>query len=82
MEKFDQVIIDGPLVLGLVDVLLLGSLVEVMLLVVEVGSMSWDYVCNVMKCLFVMCSWLIGGILTKMGVRGSAYGYYNNYYYY
>ncbi|MBV2235191.1 MAG: CpsD/CapB family tyrosine-protein kinase, partial [Sterolibacterium sp.] len=81
-EKFDQVIIDGPPVLGLADAPLLGSLAEATLLVVEAGSTGRDHARNAVKRLLATRSRLIGGILTKMGARGSAYGYYNNYYYY
>lgn len=81
-EKFDHVIIDGPPVLGLADAPLLGSLAEATLLVVEAGNTGRDHARNAVKRLLATRSRLIGGILTKMGARGSAYGYYNNYYYY
>ncbi|SMB22884.1 Exopolysaccharide biosynthesis protein [Sterolibacterium denitrificans] len=81
-EKFDHVLIDGPPVLGLADAPLLGSLAEATLLVVEAGSTGRDHARNAVKRLLATRSRLIGGILTKVGARGSSYGYYNNYYYY
>ena len=81
-ERFDQVIIDGPPVLGLADAPLLGSLAEATVLVTEAGGTSREFARNAVKRLRVTRTRLIGGIMTKMGSRGSAYGYYHSYYYY
>lgn len=80
-ERFDQVIIDGPPVLGLADAPLLGSLAEATVLVAEAGGTSREFARNAVKRLRVTHTRLIGGIMTKMGSRGSAYGYYHSYYY-
>jgi capsular exopolysaccharide synthesis family protein len=81
-EKFDQVIIDGPPVLGLADAPLLGSIADATVLVVEAGVTNRGFARNAAKRLRGTRSVLIGGILTKLDPRGNGYGYYHNYYYY
>ena len=81
-EKFDQVIVDGPPVLGLADAPLLGSITDATVLVVESGSTRRDFARSAVKRLNHTRSRLIGGILTKMDARGHGYGYYHNEYYY
>jgi capsular exopolysaccharide synthesis family protein len=81
-EKFDQVIIDGPPVLGLADAPLLGSLADATVLVVEANVTNRGFARNAAKRLRATRTALIGGILTKLDPRGSGYGYYHNYYYY
>lgn len=80
-EKFDQVIIDGPPVLGLADAPLLGNLSDATVLVVEAGSTSRNFARNAVKRLRATHTTLIGGILTKLDSRSNAYGYYHSYYY-
>jgi capsular exopolysaccharide synthesis family protein len=81
-EKFDQVIIDGPPVLGLADAPLLGSIADATVLVVEANSTNRGFARNAAKRLRATRTVLIGGILTKLDPRGGGYGYYHNYYYY
>ena len=81
-EKFDQVILDGPPVLGLADAPLLGSLAEATVLVVEASGTGREFARNAVKRLRATRTRLIGGILTKMNPRGAAYGYYHSYHYY
>lgn len=81
-EKFDQVIIDGPPVLGLADAPLLGNLADATVLVVEAGATSRGFARNAVKRLRATRTALIGGILTKLDARGGAYGYYHSNYYY
>jgi capsular exopolysaccharide synthesis family protein len=81
-EKFDQVIIDGPPVLGLADAPLLGSIADATVLVVEAGVTNRGFAKNAAKRLRATRTVLIGGILTKLDPRGAGYGYYHNYYYY
>jgi polysaccharide biosynthesis transport protein len=81
-EKFDQIIIDGPPVLGLADAPLLGSLADATVLVVEANGTSRGFVRNAAKRLRSTRTRLLGGILTKLDPRGNGYGYYHNYYYY
>jgi capsular exopolysaccharide synthesis family protein len=80
-EKFDQIIIDGPPVLGLADAPLLGSLAESTVLVVQSGVTSRRFARYAVKRLRGTRTRLIGGILTKMDLHGRSYGYHGYYYY-
>lgn len=80
-EKFDQVIIDGPPVLGLADAPLLGNLADATILIVESGATSRGFARNAVKRLRATHTSLVGAILTKLDARSNAYGYYHNYYY-
>ena len=80
-EKFDQVIIDGPPVLGLADAPLLGSIAEATVLVVESGSTRRDFARGAIKRLLGTRTHLLGGVLTKVQARGQSYDYYSSHYY-
>ena len=81
-ERFDQVIIDGPPVLGLADAPLLGSLVEATILVAECGVTSRQYAQGAVKRLRSTRTRLVGGVLTKVDTRNRSYGYHGYYYQY
>lgn len=81
-EKFDQVIIDGPPVLGLADAPLLGSLVEAAILVAECGVTSRQFAQGAVKRLRSTRTRLVGGVLTKVDTRNRSYGYHGYYYQY
>jgi len=81
-ERFDQVIIDGPPVLGLADAPLLGSLVEATLLVAECGVTSRQFAQGAVKRLRSTRTRLVGGVLTKVDTRNRSYGYHGYYYQY
>ncbi len=80
-EKFDQVIIDGPPVLGLADAPLLGSIADATVLVVESGSTRRDFARGAIKRLLGTRTHLLGGVLTKVQARGQSYDYYSSHYY-
>lgn len=80
-EKFDQVIIDGPPVLGLADAPLLGSIADATVLVVESGSTRRDFARGAIKRLLGTRTHLLGGVLTKVQARGQSYDYYGSDYY-
>ncbi|MFZ1324635.1 MAG: polysaccharide biosynthesis tyrosine autokinase [Candidatus Contendobacter sp.] len=80
--KFDQVIVDGPPLLGLADALIIGNLCEGMLLTVEMGGTPRGYVLGALKRLRGARVHVLGAILTKLEARAGAYGYYRSYYYY
>jgi capsular exopolysaccharide synthesis family protein len=80
-EKFDQVIVDGPPVLGLADAPLLGSIVDATVLVVESGSTRRDFARGAIKRLRGTRTHLLGGVLTKVQARGQSYDYYSSHYY-
>lgn len=76
-EKFDQVIIDGPPVLGLADAPLLGSLAEATILVVECGGTSKQFALGAVKSLRATRTRLIGSLLTKADMQRRSYGYHS-----
>ena len=81
-ERFDQVIIDGPPVLGLADAPLLGSLVEATLLVAEYSVTSRQFAQGAVKRLRGTRTRLVGGVLTKVDTRNRSYGYHGYHYEY
>ncbi|WP_295413561.1 polysaccharide biosynthesis tyrosine autokinase [uncultured Thiodictyon sp.] len=81
-EKFDQVILDSPPLLGLADALIIGNLCEGTLLTVEMGSTPRSYVQGTVKRLRSARVPLLGSILTKQEAQSGGYGYYRSYYYY
>ena len=80
-EKFDQVLVDGPPVLGLADALILGNLCEGTLLNVEMGSTPRGHVQGAIKRLRGARVHVLGTILTKLESRSGNYGYYYSSYY-
>ncbi len=80
-EKFDQIIIDGPPVLGLANAPLLGNLADSTVLVIEANGTRRDFARGAVKRLRSTQSHLIGAILSKVESRGSSYGYHSYYYY-
>ncbi|MEZ5582109.1 MAG: CpsD/CapB family tyrosine-protein kinase [Candidatus Competibacteraceae bacterium] len=81
-DKFDQVIIDSPPVLGLADALVLGNLAKGTLITVEAGSTRRGYIQNALKRLKQSRTHLLGGVLTKVDIQRNSYGYYYQSYYY
>jgi polysaccharide biosynthesis transport protein len=80
-ERFDQVIVDSPPVLGLADALIIGNLCEGTLLTIAMGSTSRSYVQGAVKRLRGARVPLLGTILTKLEAGAGGYGYYRSYYY-
>jgi len=84
-EKFDQVIIDGPPVMGLADAPILANLAHGTLLVVEAGETRIGVARNALKRLFAARAHVIGALLTKFSAKHAGYGYgygYGGYNYY
>ena len=81
-EKFDQVLVDSPPVMGLADALILGNLCDSMLLSVDMTHTQRDYVRAACKRLRSARVRLIGVILTKIQLRHGSYGYYHDSRYY
>ena len=75
-ERFDQVIIDGPPVLGLADAPLLGSLATAAVLVAECGATSRQFALGAVKRLRSTRTRLVGGVLTKVDTQRRSYGYH------
>lgn len=82
-EKFDQVIIDGPPVMGLADAPILANLAHGTLLVVEAGETRIGVAKNALKRLYAARAHVIGALLTKFSAKHGGYGYgYGGYNYY
>src|SRR5690606_5734871 len=85
-DKYDQVLIDGPPVMGLADAPILGHLATGTLLVLEAGSTRVGVARNALKRLYAARAHVIGALLTKFNSKhagyGYGYGYGYNYYSY
>lgn len=81
-EKFDQVIVDGPPVLGLADAPLLGSITDATVMIVEAGNTRRDFARGAAKRLRATRTHLVGAVLTKMQQGGQSYDYHGGSYYY
>ncbi|MBK7042818.1 MAG: polysaccharide biosynthesis tyrosine autokinase [Rhodanobacteraceae bacterium] len=87
-ERFDQIIIDAPPVLGLADAPILGNLAKGTLLVIEAGRTRVGAVNATIKRLLSARTRLLGAVLTKFDAKAAGYGYgyggygYNSYQYY
>jgi capsular exopolysaccharide synthesis family protein len=82
-EKFDQVIVDGPPVMGLADAAILGNICAGTLLVIEAGETRVAIARNGLKRLLAARSRVVGALLTKYasGHGANAYGYGDYTYY-
>ena len=82
-EKYDQVIIDGPPVLGIADAPILSNVVSGTLLVVYSGKTRIKTAQSAIKRLAAARAHLIGGLLTHYDAKVAGYGYdYESYYAY
>ena len=82
-ERYDQVIIDGPPVLGLADAPILANAVESTLLVVTSAKTKTTIAQAALKRLYAARARVIGALLTKYDAKAAGYGYrYDAYYAY
>ena len=82
-EKYDQVIIDGPPVVGIADAPILANLATGTLLVVKSDSTRASAAHAAIKRLKTARARLIGGLITYYDARTAGYGYgYGGYYAY
>ena len=82
-ENYDQVIIDGPPVLGIADALLLSNVVGGTLLVVQAGGTRRKTAQAALKRLMIARARVIGALLTHYDAKVAGYGYdYASYYAY
>jgi len=86
-EKFDQVIIDGPPIMGLADSPILSNLSSGTLLVIEAGTTRIATAKAALKRLFGARAHVVGALITKFDARAAGYGYgyggdYGGYHYY
>lgn len=75
-ERYDQVIVDGPPVLGLADSPILANTVEGTLLVVTSGKTKISTAQAALKRLLVARARITGALLTKYDAKVAGYGYY------
>lgn len=73
--RFDMVIIDSPPVLGLADALVIASMAEATMLVVDAGVTRTGSIEGSLKRLRRTRANVIGTVLTKYGQGSSGYGY-------
>ena len=82
-QKYDQIIIDGPPVLGIADAPILANAAGGTLLIVRSGSSKISSAQAAIKRLRVTRARLIGCLLTQYDAKASGYGYeYEGYYAY
>lgn len=84
-EKFDQVIIDGPPIMGLADSPILSNLSSGTLLVIEAGGSRIATAKAALKRLFGARAHVVGALITKFDAKVAGYGYggdYGDYHYY
>jgi succinoglycan biosynthesis transport protein ExoP len=86
-ERYDQVIIDGPPVLGLADSPILSNAVEGTLLVITSGKTRIATAQQALKRLLAARGRIVGALLTKYDAKAAGYGYgyhysYDGYYAY
>jgi Mrp family chromosome partitioning ATPase len=85
VEKFDQVIIDGPPIMGLADSPILSNLSAGTLLVVEAGGSRIATAKAALKRLLGARAHVVGALITKYDAKVAGYGYggeYGDYHYY
>ena len=81
-ERFAQVIVDAPPVLGLADAIVLGDQVGSVLFVVSAGHTHKQHARAALKRLRQANVHPLGAIMTKLDLRDGMYGYESAYYYY
>ncbi len=82
-QKYDQIIIDGPPVLGIADAPILANAAGGTLLIVRSGSSKISSAQAAIKRLRLTRARLIGSLLTQYDAKASGYGYdYEGYYAY
>ncbi|HXH00942.1 MAG TPA: polysaccharide biosynthesis tyrosine autokinase [Xanthomonadaceae bacterium] len=78
-ERFDQIVIDGPPVLGIADAPILSNVADGTLLVVHAGKTRIAPALAAAKRLLVARAHILGGLLTHYDAKAAGYGYAYNY---
>jgi polysaccharide biosynthesis transport protein len=73
-QKFDQVIIDGPPIMGLADAPILSSIASGTLVVIQAEAVRIASARLALKRLIHVRAHVVGALLTKFGARSSIYG--------
>ncbi|HWS05366.1 MAG TPA: polysaccharide biosynthesis tyrosine autokinase [Burkholderiaceae bacterium] len=74
-ERYDQIIIDGPPVLGLADAPILANAMEGTLVVISSATTKIGAAQAALKRLLAARARIVGGLLTKYDARAAGYGY-------
>jgi capsular exopolysaccharide synthesis family protein len=74
-ERYDQIILDGPPVMGLADAPIVASIASGTLLVIEAGSTRVGQVRAAARRLLAARARLVGTLLTKFDPRKAGYNY-------
>lgn len=80
-ERYDQIIIDGPPVLGLADAPILSNVVDGTLLVVNSSKTKIGAAQAALKRLLAARARVVGALLSKYDARTAGYGYGSGYQY-
>ena len=81
-DRFAQIVVDAPPVLGLADSIVLGDQVGAVLFVVASGKTRKAHARAALKRLRQANVHPLGAIMTKLDLRDGMYGYESAYYYY
>lgn len=82
-QQFDQVIIDGPPIMGIADAPILANAAAGTLVVVHAGKTRIAAAQAALKRLHAARARIVGGLLTQYDTKAAAYGYhYQDYYAY
>ena len=78
-KRYDHVVIDGPPILGLADVPLLGSAAEGVVIIVRANGAKLRTLSSSIERLRMTNVQVFGGIVTMLDRRNAAYGYGSGY---
>jgi capsular exopolysaccharide synthesis family protein len=78
-QNFDQVIIDGPPLLGLADVPIIANAADGTLIVIEAGHARIGVLRGAMKRLFAVRARITGALLVKYDPKAAGHGYGRGY---
>ena len=81
-QRFPNILLDAPPVLGIADALVLGNQVGNVLFVVAAGDTRKAHAKSALKRLRQAGVVPIGALMTKLDLRDGEYGYESAYYYY
>jgi capsular exopolysaccharide synthesis family protein len=83
VEQYDQIVIDGPPVLGLADAPILANVADGTLLMVDAGRTKISAAQASLKRLLSARARVVGALLSKYDAKAAGYGYhYDGYYAY
>lgn len=82
LENYDQLVFDGPPVMGLADSPIISSMVEGVIMVVEAGKTRKGLATNAVKRLRSARANILGALINKLEAKHTPYSYvYGNYSY-